>query len=180
MTLTASDRTALLRLASSLPKGDENRRALLVGLKKASEQEADKLDEEADAEQTQAEADREKADADRMAALKKASELPKGSKERRQILASLKKSFEISRDGYNVIGLGEPVKGKVIDKIGPFWAGGTFVEVARDMSQFRNPANHDPYMFVVVDDRNNMTHYFGSHPTKGYGRRFYDKHNLGH
>jgi hypothetical protein len=36
MKLTASDRTALLKLAGSLPKGDENRRAILRGLKVAA------------------------------------------------------------------------------------------------------------------------------------------------
>ena len=35
-TLTASDRSGLLRLASGLPTGDETRRAILAGLKKAS------------------------------------------------------------------------------------------------------------------------------------------------
>lgn len=35
MNLTASDRSALVRLASSLPKGSEERKAILVGLKKA-------------------------------------------------------------------------------------------------------------------------------------------------
>lgn len=30
--LTASDRSALIRLAASLPKGDENRRTILAGL----------------------------------------------------------------------------------------------------------------------------------------------------
>ena len=35
-TLTASDRSALIRLASSLPKGSEERRAILEGLKEAS------------------------------------------------------------------------------------------------------------------------------------------------
>ena len=34
-TLTASDRTALLNLAASLPQGSEERRAILAGLKKA-------------------------------------------------------------------------------------------------------------------------------------------------
>ena len=34
-TLQASDRRSLIRLASSLPKGSENRRAILAGLKKA-------------------------------------------------------------------------------------------------------------------------------------------------
>jgi len=34
--LTASDRQSLIRLASSLPKGDKSRRAILVGLKSAS------------------------------------------------------------------------------------------------------------------------------------------------
>lgn len=34
--LAASDRSALIRLASSLPKGDENRRAILAGLNKVS------------------------------------------------------------------------------------------------------------------------------------------------
>ena len=32
--VTASDRSSLIRLASSLPKGDENRRAILAGLRK--------------------------------------------------------------------------------------------------------------------------------------------------
>ncbi len=36
-TLTASDRSTLTRLAASLPKGDETRRAILAGLKKAGE-----------------------------------------------------------------------------------------------------------------------------------------------
>lgn len=67
MTITAADRAALLRLAQSLPVGDESRRSILAGLRRASEQEADKLDEKAEAEETQADADREKADADRMA-----------------------------------------------------------------------------------------------------------------
>lgn len=35
MNITASDRASLLRLASSLPLGDESRRAILSGLKKA-------------------------------------------------------------------------------------------------------------------------------------------------
>ena len=35
-TLTASDRKSLIRLAASLPKGDEQRRAILAGLKKVS------------------------------------------------------------------------------------------------------------------------------------------------
>jgi len=34
--ISKQDRIALIRLASSLPKGDENRRAILAGLKKAS------------------------------------------------------------------------------------------------------------------------------------------------
>lgn len=34
-TITAADRTALIRLASSLPKGDETRRAILNGLRLA-------------------------------------------------------------------------------------------------------------------------------------------------
>lgn len=34
MKITASDKTALLRLAASLPKGDETRRAILSGLQK--------------------------------------------------------------------------------------------------------------------------------------------------
>lgn len=36
MNITASDRASLLRLASSLPVGDESRRAILAGLKVAS------------------------------------------------------------------------------------------------------------------------------------------------
>ena len=36
-TLTASDRSALIRLASSLPKGSEERRAILAGLKQAAD-----------------------------------------------------------------------------------------------------------------------------------------------
>lgn len=36
MNITASDRSVLLRLASSLPKGDEVRRAILSSLKRAS------------------------------------------------------------------------------------------------------------------------------------------------
>ena len=36
MNVTASDRASLLRLAASLPVGDESRRAILSGLKKAS------------------------------------------------------------------------------------------------------------------------------------------------
>ena len=35
-TLTASDRSALIRLAASLPVGDENRRAILAGLSKSA------------------------------------------------------------------------------------------------------------------------------------------------
>lgn len=35
MNITASDRSALIRLASSLPVGDENRRAILSSLSKA-------------------------------------------------------------------------------------------------------------------------------------------------
>ena len=35
-TLTASDRKSLIRLASSLPKGSPERRAILAGLKKAA------------------------------------------------------------------------------------------------------------------------------------------------
>ena len=35
-TLTASDRTSLIRLASSLPKGSPEKRAILEGLKKVS------------------------------------------------------------------------------------------------------------------------------------------------
>jgi hypothetical protein len=34
--LTASDRETLIKLASNLPKGDENRKAILVGLKTAN------------------------------------------------------------------------------------------------------------------------------------------------
>ena len=36
--LTASDRTALLNLATALPKGSEERRAILAGLKAAAQQ----------------------------------------------------------------------------------------------------------------------------------------------
>lgn len=35
MTLTASDRVSLIRLASSLPKGSAERKAILTGLKNA-------------------------------------------------------------------------------------------------------------------------------------------------
>jgi hypothetical protein len=61
MTLTASDRKRLTRLADSLPKGSEERRAILAGLKKTS----------------------------RASMLRQASALPKGSEERRAILAGL-------------------------------------------------------------------------------------------
>ena len=37
MNITASDRATLVRLASSLPKGDESRRAILAGLKRTAE-----------------------------------------------------------------------------------------------------------------------------------------------
>jgi hypothetical protein len=37
MKLTASDRKALVRLAGTLPKGSEERRAILAGLKKAGQ-----------------------------------------------------------------------------------------------------------------------------------------------
>jgi hypothetical protein len=36
-TLLASDRTSLIKLARSLPKGDPDRRAILAGLKKLEE-----------------------------------------------------------------------------------------------------------------------------------------------
>ena len=36
MNITAADRSALLRLASTLPKGDETRRAILSAVKRAA------------------------------------------------------------------------------------------------------------------------------------------------
>ena len=39
--LTASDRSALIRLAASLPKGSEERRAILAGLSKSAAPTAD-------------------------------------------------------------------------------------------------------------------------------------------
>lgn len=50
MNITASDRASLIRLASSLPAGDESRRAILAGLSKSSAQtytsKVDPVDEE--------------------------------------------------------------------------------------------------------------------------------------
>jgi hypothetical protein len=46
MNLTASDRSALIKLAGALPKGDGNRRALLASLRKESALSAQKLMEE--------------------------------------------------------------------------------------------------------------------------------------
>ena len=45
MNITASDKTVLLRLASSLPVGDESRRAILAGLGKAAAKVQKDLDE---------------------------------------------------------------------------------------------------------------------------------------
>jgi len=39
--LTAADRTALIKLATSLPKGDEDRRAILAGLAKTAKRDWD-------------------------------------------------------------------------------------------------------------------------------------------
>jgi hypothetical protein len=42
-TLTASDRSALIRLASTLPKGSDERKAILAGLRKRAEDYLDTL-----------------------------------------------------------------------------------------------------------------------------------------
>ncbi len=46
-TITASDRKSLIRLAASLPKGSEERRAVLAGLKTSRMEDMEKFESEA-------------------------------------------------------------------------------------------------------------------------------------
>lgn len=94
-----------------------------------------------------------------------------------QYSGALRFAYTVPREGYRVKGVGLPVRGRIVEKVGPFWDGGDFVVVERDVSGLRG--QQDPYMYAVVDRRGTMTHFFGTIPSKGHGRKFYERHNLG-